>query len=738
MFWRILLFMLTTTLVMAETIVPEGNVSGTWNAAGSPYQIQGDISIVAGSSLAIEPGVLVNFNGAYALYVYGVLTAVGTETDSVRFTSPPGSYNWGLWHGIRISQAEDTIRMRYCMIDNARSEQMDFLYGGGMSCVQSAIVLEHCLFYRNLYFPEPDYYYARGTGLYADQAYVRMLQCAFVNNDALDGFGVGLFAGASQLDISNTDFFNNRGATVGGGMYLGSCTGSLSYCTLQGNQASFGGSGLEVNGSTVTVSHCTFLPDPDGWTEAVHLNCGTPILEDCEFTSQNLRVTRAHAMINRCRFDNGTIEFEEDTSSYIECIVENINAGPVDQFRLGGIHGEYGAPVFDRCIIRNNYFPASEEWWDPYGSGIKVLYSSARFTNCIFSNNTNAGGCGGAIYAYEGNPVFTFCTIDGNNAVSGGGVCLNLGTELNSCVISNSQGGALSTINGNPQIHHCAFYNNGDDYVTNPTMTNANSDPCDANFNFIADPLYVDRASGDFHLQDESHLIGAGLLGGAPATDFDGQPRPDPVGSNPDIGAFEHWEDRPLPVEMLTFEGASVSSGIRLYWRTASETDNDRFEVLRRDYPAANWNMVAAIDAAGNTPTGAEYSWTDVTVTPNRTYGFKLITVDVSGGRTEAGLIESVVFNSDAAQVTQFELLPNYPNPFNSSTTLAWLAPRAAKTQILLFDMLGQQVMVLSVTSQVGRNSAVLNANDLSTGIYIARLVADGVAINTTKLLLLR
>ena len=49
--------------VSADTIVPGGYVSGTWTAAGSPYLVQGDITVHADSTLNIEPGVEVNFQG---------------------------------------------------------------------------------------------------------------------------------------------------------------------------------------------------------------------------------------------------------------------------------------------------------------------------------------------------------------------------------------------------------------------------------------------------------------------------------------------------------------------------------------------------------------------------------------------------------------------------------------------------------------------------------------------------
>ncbi|MEJ2105036.1 MAG: hypothetical protein P8X47_10735, partial [Ignavibacteriaceae bacterium] len=89
----------------AQTIVPPGNISGTWTMAGSPYQIQGDITIPNLETLTIEPGVSVIFEGYYTLNVQGQLLAIGDETGIITFTvdDTTGFYNpnttAGGWNG---------------------------------------------------------------------------------------------------------------------------------------------------------------------------------------------------------------------------------------------------------------------------------------------------------------------------------------------------------------------------------------------------------------------------------------------------------------------------------------------------------------------------------------------------------------------------------------------------------------------------------------------------------------
>jgi hypothetical protein len=73
------IFSLSASITIAQTNVPAGLVSGIWILAGSPYLIQGNIQIPDDSTLTIEPGVTVNFQGMYKLNVQGRLLAIGEE-----------------------------------------------------------------------------------------------------------------------------------------------------------------------------------------------------------------------------------------------------------------------------------------------------------------------------------------------------------------------------------------------------------------------------------------------------------------------------------------------------------------------------------------------------------------------------------------------------------------------------------------------------------------------------------
>lgn len=79
----------------AQTVITSGPVEGTWTLSESPYEIQGGIYVANGTTLTIEPGVVVRFNTTERFEIYGCLLAEGTEQNSITFTNYEQFVRWG-------------------------------------------------------------------------------------------------------------------------------------------------------------------------------------------------------------------------------------------------------------------------------------------------------------------------------------------------------------------------------------------------------------------------------------------------------------------------------------------------------------------------------------------------------------------------------------------------------------------------------------------------------------------
>jgi hypothetical protein len=79
-----------------STTIPKGNIKGTM-LSDSTYTVNGDVTILKGDTLTIQPGATINMTGNYALYVNGIVQSLGTQAKPITFTTSltakPGQ--WG-------------------------------------------------------------------------------------------------------------------------------------------------------------------------------------------------------------------------------------------------------------------------------------------------------------------------------------------------------------------------------------------------------------------------------------------------------------------------------------------------------------------------------------------------------------------------------------------------------------------------------------------------------------------
>ncbi len=85
-----------------------------------------------------------------------------------------------------------------------------------------------------------------------------------------------------------------------------------------------------------------------------------------------------------------------------------------------------------------------------------------------------------------------------------------------------------------------------------------------------------------------------------------------------------------------------------------------------------------------------------------------------------------------------FYLSKNYPNPFNSSTTIHFSIPQRGYVMLKIFDALGKEVSTL-IDGELNpvEHSVIIDAKDLSSGIYFYQIRA-GEFSETKKMLLLK
>ena len=232
-----ILVMLTSSILFAQTTIPGGYVSGTWTENGSPYLIQGDITIHTDSTLNIEPDVDVVFQGHYIFIVNGVLQAIGTETDSISFFAADTITGW---KGISFREP-GTGQITFSKIRYVRSDEY---YVSAIYCGSSR--------------------------------HVTIAHCEIVNNTGYYGGGIWLEPSyGANFTISYCTISHNEAIYKGGGIYGGG-TGTIEYCVISENYCTVGdytGGAAYIYSplDTVFFDHCTISRNVGIYTDGILL-----------------------------------------------------------------------------------------------------------------------------------------------------------------------------------------------------------------------------------------------------------------------------------------------------------------------------------------------------------------------------------------------------------------------------------------------------------------------------------
>jgi len=95
------------------------------------------------------------------------------------------------------------------------------------------------------------------------------------------------------------------------------------------------------------------------------------------------------------------------------------------------------------------------------------------------------------------------------------------------------------------------------------------------------------------------------------------------------------------------------------------------------------------------------------------------------------------VSQESSQAIRSFALLQNFPNPFNSTTTITYHLAQESQVSLKIYNVLGQLVASLANEKQLMGSHRVSWSTDLPSGIYFYRLQA-GEFVETKKMILVR
>jgi len=540
-----------------QTIIPGGSVSGTWTMAGSPYIIQGAIMISNDSTLTIEPGVMVEFQGSYKFLVLGQLLAMGNPTDSITMTATDTTNGW---LGIRFentASTNDTSKIEYCKIQYGKATAASpndcggaFYFnnfskaiisnslisnctadsdGGGIYCLNSSPYISNNSISNNNA-------YSAGGGIYCYNSSPLIIDNTISYNIAMDGAAISC-EHDSDPSIANNIISNNTAPNSCGGIHCNNSSpiitnNTISYNTALMNVCTVSAGGIVCFGGSQTITNNTITYNSAAGNGGGGIYCAsstTEILNNIVSYNTALNVHSGGGI--KC--GNGNVS-----------VINNIISNNISSYDGGGIYcvGDYA--VISYNIISNNTATM-------FGGGVYCRDYSPNVSDNVISNNTADNG-GGGICCAGGTASINSNTISNNSAAYGGALYFKSSSNpvmQNTILWCNAASVGdqvyLDDDGSDPDFYYCDVQGGIDDFGLNSNVFYLGV--FENNIDSI--PFFISPSGGsgtgfngvtaDWSVQSTSPCINAGNPTGTyPEFDMAGNPRV--IGNIIDIGAYEY------------------------------------------------------------------------------------------------------------------------------------------------------------------------------------------------------
>ena len=164
------------------------------------------------------------------------------------------------------------------------------------------------------------------------------------------------------------------------------------------------------------------------------------------------------------------------------------------------------------------------------------------------------------------------------------------------------------------------------------------------------------------------------------------------------------------PVKMISFEAVKEGNNVALNWITASEVNDDHFDV-QYSTDGINFVTIGTVKGNGTSTAYHEYSFLHKNPSSGINY-YRLIQYDFDGQK-EISPVKTVTIEG-----VQVSIVPN-PSSQNFNVHITG----ADQAEVVVIDVLGKEVY--RTNSQEVLTSVISFGNDLAKGTYIARVITN-------------
>ena len=512
------------TKIKLSDLIIEKNLS---NGPGGGIFI-GDTSLVKIENVHIDSNITNGEGG-------GIYVSNNSTVDVINSTIKSNSA--GVGSGIYISNNSTVNIINSILISNTSSTN-----GGGIFIGDTSLVtLENVHIDSNITNGE-------GGGIKILNNSIVDINNSTIESNIADIEGGGIkISNNSIVDINNSTIESNIADIEGGGIKISNnSTVDIINSTIKSNIANMDGGGIKVlNNSTIDIISSIIesnIAHTDG--------AGLMILENSVVS-----IMDSHIISNNAKDHGGAIYInssnDETSLNIVNSFIQNNQTFGWNGFQESGIAGgglyivnsssENTTITITKTIISGNY--------SFRGSGLFAESGIIKLNSNVFFENYTTSQFNSGIIELINNPNIELFNITSANNTIDDGSFIKCGST------SNAEVGTIVSIKNSilwDQFPHQVFY---DDDESNPgqitirrTNVNGGISSIFTNDNILLDweeknmnedPLFIDITNNDLKLSDDSPCLGIGLENPL-SYDVINQPRPLPVGSKPDLGAYEN------------------------------------------------------------------------------------------------------------------------------------------------------------------------------------------------------
>jgi len=179
-----------------------------------------------------------------------------------------------------------------------------------------------------------------------------------------------------------------------------------------------------------------------------------------------------------------------------------------------------------------------------------------------------------------------------------------------------------------------------------------------------------------------------------------------------------------LPIQLLSFDAECSGDSALISWVTASETNNDFFNV-ERSPDLISWQTVKTISGAGNSNSNKYYNVVDRS--PYAPAYYRLKQTDFNG---QFSYSNTVVTNCETVRPDEINV---YPNPATGNyITVEIISSVDRKAIVGISSVIGGSLINKSHNLKYGVNKITMPINGLASGVYIL-FTRDEYGLNLKK-----